>query len=187
MDLAAQLGGIFHWLLGSQCCICTPCKVTLAFLMDKVTPSMSLPLSVHCMAQTSSPSSSLHYVGDHVHGLFCPRRASYRGDIPPACAGSGEGGSWKGRGSRWTLPRLSARTQLHCSLQLMKPDSYMLPRRKSLQQDTGTVPLLPWIWLWRASPEAMSHPRYSHLPIGRRNPHLPSSLRSCRSFRAETL
>lgn len=41
MDLTAWL---VHWLLGSLCCICTPHEPSLAFLMDKVTLSVSLPL-----------------------------------------------------------------------------------------------------------------------------------------------
>lgn len=44
MDLTAWLGGISCWLLGSLCCICTPHEAILAFLEDKVTLSVSLPL-----------------------------------------------------------------------------------------------------------------------------------------------
>lgn len=44
MDLSAWLGDISHWLLGSLCCICTPHRASLVFVMDKVTLSVSLPL-----------------------------------------------------------------------------------------------------------------------------------------------
>lgn len=44
MDLTAWLGGISHWLLVSLCCMCIPQEASSAFLMEKVTLSMSLPL-----------------------------------------------------------------------------------------------------------------------------------------------
>lgn len=44
MDLTALLGGFSHWILGSLCCLCTPHRASPAFLMDKVTLSVSLPL-----------------------------------------------------------------------------------------------------------------------------------------------
>lgn len=44
MDLTAWLGDISHWLLGSLCCICMSHEASPAFLMDKFTLSVSLPL-----------------------------------------------------------------------------------------------------------------------------------------------
>lgn len=136
------------------------------FLMDKVI------LSVSGMAQTSSPSSSLCY-SQGSHWWFA---LSFQGFIP----GFWERGGWKGRGSRRTLPRLPAPAEMCCSLQLMQQDNYVLPCRKSpCSVITGTIPLL----------HGSGHGERAlrHLPVGGRDPCLPSSLRDCHSFRAGAL
>lgn len=79
MDLSAWLGDISHWLLGSLCCICTPHRASLVFVMDKVTLRVSLPLpgALHGTDQLSILLCIM--VRDHACGLFSPYRVSSQG------------------------------------------------------------------------------------------------------------